>query len=125
MIPEELLLSLIILTAALPPAVSCLGQLKQSVSHDSVIQDEIALCQLRKILSLASELSISDNQLTFRYHDESCTLSKINRHLIMKPGTQILMQDTEQVYFRKDGSLLSIIYEKNNRTYEKPLIPTE
>ena len=84
-------------------------------------QDEIALNQLRRIMILSKDIAYSNNSLSFEYHDERWTVSLINDHLVMQPGTQIFFTDIDGVYFTSSSNILYITYTRDNKSYEKAL----
>lgn len=117
----EVLLTLIILTAMLPITLVCIQPFEQMLKFNQEIQDQIALSQLRRILMLSYQVSCSDSEINFTYHQHPQTVSLINNHLVISPGTQIFMTEIDGVMFFEKGKFIYIAYTRNQKEYEKIL----
>ena len=114
----ENILSMFIISTFIPIMFNCLLLLKtDDFSYD--LQDEIALIQLRRILSVSYDLQASDNCLSFIYKNEQRMISEVNNNLIMQKGTIIILCDVEDVSFVIYDGLLYLYYRRLDKDYEK------
>ena len=114
----ENILSMFIISNFIPIMFNCLLLLKtDDFSYD--LQDEIALIQLRRILSVSYDLQASDNCLSFIYKNEQRMISEVNNNLIMQKGTIIILCDVEDVSFVINDGLLYLYYRRLDKDYEK------
>lgn len=89
-----------------------------SFAYDT-LNDEIGLCQLRQILLISYDIKNENDSLHFLYKNKKFELSIINNKLILKPGTQIFLSNIDGAYFKYKEGCLYIVYEKENKTYER------
>ena len=82
------------------------------------INDELALMQLRELLLLAYDVNITSTSVDFIYKNKNFSLSLVNNKLILQPGTQIFLNDIDNLYFMKKDGCIYIDYERNDKTYE-------
>lgn len=114
----ENILSMFIISTFIPIMFNCLLLLKiDDFSYD--LQDEIALIQLRRILSVSYDLQANDNCLSFIYKNEQRMISEVNNNLIMQNGTIIILCDVEDVSFVINDGLLYLYYRRLDKDYEK------
>lgn len=117
----EVLLTLIILTAMLPITLVCIQPFEQMLKFNQEIQDQIALSQLRRILMLSYQVSCNNLEINFTYHQHPQTVSLINNHLVISPGTQIFLTEIDSAIFFEKGKFIYIAYTRNKKEYEKIL----
>ena len=119
-IKSRYLIALLITLSILPLTTSML-RLMASVNLDyNLVNNEIALMDLRRILLIAYDLQISDYQLDFIYHNDNYTLRYINDKLILSPGTQIFLNDIKEANFYSKNGYLYLRYVTNdNKEYER------
>ena len=89
------------------------------------INDELALYQLRETLLIAYDMHISNNQLNFIYKNKNFKLSLVNNKLIMQPGTQIYLNDINNLSFKTKHGCIYVIYERDNKKYERVISKQE
>ena len=119
----DFLISLLIVVVMCPVVVSALSVLfSANISFQSV-QDEIALAQLRKILLISDHISVSTEEIGFRYQGKDMVLHKVRGKLIIQPGTQIFITDVQNVSFSENGRYISVTYERDNKKNERILVP--
>lgn len=119
---SEALICLLICLMMLPIAADCLSLFAHRTENQEQIQDEIALAQLRHILTVSYELECQGSQLVFQYHQQECLLRWTNSHLILTPGTQIFLSKMEEPYFYEENGCICISYQRKGKTYEKILV---
>jgi len=85
------------------------------------INDELALFQLRETMLIAYDLQYSFDQLDFIYANKEFRLSQVNNRLILQPGTQIFLDDIDEVYFEKRNGCIYVHYQRDNKQYERIL----
>ena len=118
---EQMLVSLMVMISCIPIVLLCFYILHQQVKENQLIQDEIALSQLRHILNISTDFHHAGSSLSMTYQNESYQLYTINHHLILTPGTQIFFQDIDQASFQEKNGYLYVIYTRKNETYESIL----
>lgn len=89
------------------------------------IEDQIALMQLREILLLAYDLEVYDDELVFIYQNKDFSIRQVGGRLLLQPGTQIFLDEADGIGFSKEGGIVYLHYEKNERDYRTPLCSEE
>ncbi|MBR2829467.1 MAG: hypothetical protein IKE68_02855 [Solobacterium sp.] len=123
MILEQALIVLLTALACLPAVMASLNALRLLLIPSPVIQDEIALCQLRRILSLSHDMEVSSGQVHFIYHGEEARISPVNGNLILQPGTQIFLTELDQCSFSVNDGLLYVSTVREGEVHEYALVP--
>ncbi len=119
MILEQFLLSLAALMLLAPTINLILSLQLKLAAFDESVQDEIAIAQLRRILNAAEDFHTGHAQLSFTYHEETCSLYCINDHLILTPGTQIFLSEIPSVSFRQAGHEITVVWTRNGHEEER------
>lgn len=117
----ELILSLMICLLLLPAVLLALTALNEAIQFDQSVQDEIAIQQLRRILSLSYDVTVYEDCIAFRYQGETRWINLKNGNLIMQEGTVMFLTDLDDVSYQDDGVIISLIYERHQQTYLVPL----
>ena len=108
---EQLLITLGICAFLMPITVVLLGTLVSSLYVSSAIQDEVSLAQLRHVINVSDEFSISANELSFVHHEERQRLILRNGNLVLiDPGTQIFLSDLSALSFSMEGDLIYVTW---------------
>lgn len=89
------------------------------------INDEIALAQLREQMLIAYDMYVTSDQINFIYKNKDFKLSLVNGKLILQPGTQIYLADIDDLRFETRNGCVYVIYERNNKTYERVICQEE
>ena len=105
----------------LPLSSLCLNYVSKIDYDYSEINDEIAIYQLRELLLIAYDLRIYNDEINFTYQDKTFTLSLVNGRLLLQPGTQIYLDEVDNLYFTEASNLIYLNYEKKNKQYQKVL----
>ena len=90
--------------------------------EDQDIQDEIACIQLTRILSIASNIEINNDEVSFISNNKTWNIKNINGNLVLQPGTQFILIDIENVSFQKESAVLYISYKRGDKEYRRALI---
>jgi len=85
----------------------------------SEIEDEIALCQLREELLISYDMDISDYELNFRYKNKDFKLSLVNNKLLLQPGSQMYLNDIDELKFKEEKDCIYVVYERQDKQYER------
>lgn len=115
------LLGLLITITLLPICISAFRFSSDLTFNYDEINDEIALMQLREILLITYDMNMDANQLSFRYKNKDFTLRLVNNKLLLQPGTQIFINDIDYLRFENKNSCIYVIYERDNKEYERIL----
>ena len=83
------------------------------------INDEIALMQLREILLITYDMHVASDELNFIYKNKEFKLSLVNNKLLLQPGTQIFLNDIDNLSFKIKNSFIYVEYERDNKVYER------
>ena len=119
------LIGIYITILMLPLSITSL-KFVSNISFDyDQINDEISICQLRELLLIAYDMQVHDDTLIFRYQNKIFRLSKINEYLLLQPGSQIYLNNVDSLYFKEMNNCIYVVYEKNNKTYEKIITSTK
>ena len=61
------------------------------------------------------------DSLSFIYQNKQFTLSNVNDKMLLQPGTQIFLYDIDDLRFESKGDTIYVLYERNNKKYERAL----
>lgn len=118
----EFLMALLISCMLLPIVYTSIRLLINHEYFNQNAQDEIALYQLRQILLLADNISITSDGLSGTLYDEEIRVVCKNKHLYLQPGTQIFITDVEDGYFSNENNLYYFNYLRGNKWMKRVLI---
>lgn len=118
------IIALIITLSLLPIAVSIIAYSANMKFEYDLVNDEISLYQLRRILLIAYDVNNNGDNLEFIYHNDNYSLSLINNRLVLQPGYQMFLDNIDYLEFTEDGNAIYIKYEKANKEYKTPIIKT-
>lgn len=114
------LMALLITLSILPLAVSIITYCASLKQNYNLINSEIALMDLRRIMLISYDMEINENQLDFIYHNEEYHLVYINDKLILTPGTQIILNNIKEVsFYEKNDSIYLKYIDEDNKEYER------
>ncbi len=111
----DYLLTMMIVSMMIPIVVMALSVLTDCLQQQSIIQDMIASYQLRRILALSYDPFIEGDTLYFTYRTTQMRLSKVNSHIILQPGTQIMYTNVDACSFLQDESGIWVVYERDDQ----------
>ena len=114
------LVALLITMSLLPLAVTVFRFTADLDFDYDLVNSELALMDLRRVLLLAYDLDVSAHELNFVYHDDNYSLKVINDKLILQPGTQIYLNGVDEVnFYRKNGCLYLSYKNKEGKEIER------
>lgn len=119
---HEAVVSIVVIIILIPILIMGLKLISSSKLYDESIQDEIKKIQLQRILVIAYDVKVENNQLFFKHNNQEKSLRYINNHVILSPGTQIFFEGVQDVEFKIDDNNIIIIFTRNNRVYEKKFV---
>ena len=119
------LLGLLIIIIMLPIMTKSFIYTSNIEFNYNEINDELALMQLRELLLLAYDVNINDTSMDFIYKNKNFCLSMINNKLILQPGTQIFLNDIDNLCFKIMDNCIYIDYERDDKTYESIIASKE
>ena len=80
------------------------------------MQDINAIHQLRLILTLGENLEVYDDEIYYQYDNDVMHLCLDDYRLIIKPGTNIVMDHIDYVYFEEDiDDYIYMTYIRGNK----------
>lgn len=110
----ELMIVLLIAAMLSPLSASALHLAIRSVENPLSIQDEITTAQIRHVLNLAEDFTVSEDMLCFTLDEKECTLSLINGNLVLKPGTRIYYMNLDDASFHQEGKNIFVTISRND-----------
>ena len=113
------LVGLMIIVSMLPLCSMAFSYTSRIPFEYNEVSDELALAELREILLIAYDMHVSYNSLDFIYQNKDFSLSMVNRKMLLQPGTQIYLNDIDELHFEERGTVIYVIYERNNKKYER------
>ena len=116
------IVALLITMSILPIAVDVISYASNLKYEYDLVNDEISLFQLRRILLIAYDVNNNGYSLDFIYHNDDYSLSLINNRLVLQPGYQMFLDNVDYLEFKEEGNAIYIEYEKNNKEYKTPII---
>ena len=84
---------------------------KASVDHHQN-DDVIAIRQLRMLFAQGYDIECNAQNCNFRYHGSDITLKFHNHRLVKTPGYEIFIKDIEEGYFAREGSCITLQWDK-------------
>lgn len=113
------LIGLIIITTMLPICALTFKYAGDINFDYNEINDEIALMQLRELMLISYDVYINNDSVDFIYKNKQFKLSNVNDKLILQPGTQIFLNDIDDLYFDERNSCIYVCYKRKNKNYER------
>lgn len=83
------------------------------------INDEIALMQLRELMLISYDVYVNTSSVDFIYKNKDFKLSNVNNKLILQPGTQIFLNDIDDLCFEERNGCIYVLYRRENNNYER------
>ena len=116
----RVLVALLVILSLLPLAVTVF-RFTAALDFDyDTVNSEMALMDLRRVLLLAYDLEVTDHELDFIYHNDDYSLKVVNGKLLLQPGSQIYLNDIDEVnFYRKNGCIYLSYKEKNGKEIER------
>lgn len=119
------LIALLITLTILPLAISIFSFVANIKPNYNLLNNELALIDLRRRLLIAYDLNIEENRLEFINNGETNYLYYVNDKLILSPGTQIYLNDVKDVYFNLENGVIYLNYITNDNKEYKSAIGKE
>lgn len=114
------LVAIFVVLSILPLMISVFRYVSLFEFDYNLTNNKLALMDLRRVLLLAYDIQIDDHELSFLYHNENYSLKLINNKLILRPGTQIYLNDIDEVNFYIKNNCLYISYlNTKGKRYEE------
>lgn len=103
--------------------VSLLGcmliQVALRFSHmDIDTQNQLAILQLRRELSIASQVQIESGNLEYILNHEKMVLYFDKNRIVKSPGYEIFIEQIDEAYFQKKEGGIYLWFQKKNKIYE-------
>lgn len=103
--------------------VSLLGcmliQVALRFSHmDIDTQNQFAILQLRRELSIASQVQIENGNLEYILNHEKMVLYFDKSRLVKSPGYEIFIEQIDAAHFQNKEGDIYLWFKKKNKTYE-------
>ena len=118
---SEYLISLLAGSILMTTIVVSIALAKEGLHFSDILQDEIGMYQIRRILLLSYDVTYSEDELFFEYQKETYTMSYINGNIVIRPGTQIVLTNVDNAYFVLNEERIYLLYEREGTTYERLL----
>jgi hypothetical protein len=115
------LVGLMIIASMLPLCSMAFSYTSRIPFEYNEICDELALAELREILLISYDMNVTYDSLYFIYQNKQFTLSMVNRKMLLQPGTQIYLNDIDELHFESRGSTIYVGYERNKQKYERAI----
>lgn len=87
------------------------------LNMDMLQQEQMAVIQLREILSLSKAIEVQSHELTMNYKHESIWIGQDKDRLVKKEGYEILMEGVKNVAFYKRDEEIFLSYSKAEKEY--------
>lgn len=113
----DALLSLLVFSIVTLCMIVFLQTCLKIVNMDMLQQEQMAVIQLREILSLSKNIEVEQNELTMNYKHESIWIGQDKNRLVKKEGYEILMEGVDHVAFFKEKEEIYLSYTKANKEY--------
>lgn len=104
------LVALLITLAILPIAISVFSFVGNYEFNYNIVNNEMALTDLRRVMLIAYDIDVKDYEINFVYHNNDYVLRFVNNKLILQPGTQIYLNGILDAYFTKENGSIYVNY---------------
>ena len=118
----DFLITICIVMMLVPITMACISVVRNTNRFEPLLQDEIALHQLRRRLILAYDIQCQQSEVTYLYQGREERLSKVNQNLIVQPGTLIFLSQIDGCYFKVAGGQVFVVYERNGESFSRLLL---
>lgn len=95
--------------------------IQSTLSQKDLLQDQMAVLQLRLDIAQCDTWSIQDGQLAAKQEKENVYYAYHNERLVKRPGYEIFMQGIEEAAFFKKGEKLYIRWKRADQTWQAKL----
>ncbi len=95
--------------------------IQSTLSQKDLLQDQMAVLQLRLDIAQCDTWSIQDGQLAAKQEKENVYYAYHNGRLVKRPGYEIFMQGIEEAAFFKKGEKLYIRWKRADQTWQAKL----
>ena len=117
--------ALCIIMTVMPIAVTSVELLSKIEERFDLVNDELCLYRLRRMLLIAYDTYTDGSTMNFIYKDSERQLSLINGRLLMTPGYQMFLDDIDSLYFMENEGCIVLVYEKDKKEYKAVLCEAE
>lgn len=101
------------------PLITCILIYVSDINYRyDLLNDELSLLQLRRIMLLSYDIEVENNTISFIYGESGRNLSMINGRLVLTPGYQMFLDKIDGLHFEEREGLIYICYVKDNKEYE-------
>lgn len=87
------------------------------LNMDMLQQEQMAVIQLREILSLSKAIEVQSHELMMNYKHESIWIGQDKDRLVKKEGYEILMEGVKNVAFYQQEEEIFLSYSKAEKEY--------
>lgn len=115
----EMILSMMVFSISILLLSSCLRIIHSLSKTHYPIEEEIALKQLRTMISLSSDIVYQNDALEFYYLGKQGGLYIEQDRLVRKDGYVIYLNGLKNAGFIKKGACYFIRYERENKQHER------
>ncbi len=112
----EFLMVLGIVCMLVPSLALSLNVLSQCDTFDEMVQDQISIAQLRRVLMISYDVFLQQDCLTYTYAYKEYVLSCKNGRLTQQPGTLIYLSEIEDAWFVQEQELIYLVYERGGHS---------
>lgn len=113
----DALLSLLVFSIVTLCILVFLQTCLKMLNMDMLQQEQMAVIQLREILSLSKAIEVQSHELTMNYKHESIWIGQDKDRLVKKEGYEILMEGVKNVAFYKRDEEIFLSYSKAEKEY--------
>lgn len=119
------IIALIITITLLPIAVSIFSICADMRFDYNLVNNEISLFQLRRIMLISYDQLINNDNISFKYHGEEYNLRIIDDRLVLQPGYQMFLSNVDDICFNENNDVINVCYEMKGKYYEIPIMSKE
>ncbi|MBQ7889193.1 MAG: hypothetical protein IJ356_05495 [Erysipelotrichaceae bacterium] len=113
----QLLMAVLVICMFFPLMLRMTQSLISIQRFPSEVQDQIGLAQLRRFLNCCKVQSISIDELIC-VNDKQWHLRCSEKNLFLSPGTIIVLEGIEEVFFDQRDNQIWMLYLRNNQWKE-------
>ena len=117
----DVIISLLIICISMPLVYSSYKIIANNEMFPVVIQDQIALTQLRRIMNTCYDIDIQYDTLSCIYKDEVISIQTSSNNTFISDGTLIIFSGVSDIFFTVQQIRIYLNYLRNKK-WEKGFI---
>lgn len=119
---EQFLFAMLIVSFTMVLLFDCLRLSIKPLKHNELLQDEIGILQLRRIMHASKDFHVSSFQVCFTYHQKEHCLQQNQQWVYLTPGFVSYLLHVDSATFYQQENQIFIQYVRGGKQYQRILV---